>query len=712
MVCVSLAIATSLTIVYGYARRNNGIELLTSNHYAWTYGPTALFVVITSFWRLMDFNCKALAPWVELHKGPSTADRSMWLDHISSFLVSTVWKAIKMSHFAVVATTCGFVLLKATSLMSTGLFFVTPTQIGPTNTSMTYARRLDNVTALREYGEASFEPSSMYNLYAVLERGLPYAEGVTQDFAYEYLRPQNQSSNANSTYTVRTRAFVPETSCTAVNIQHIVHASNYGNYTHNYTLEQVPDLSINTTELSCKGDTLAGTIVPMCPVGGWLCPPRQLNPVHITTDCISLNGASPSNVSLALIALYEFKLHQVFNVSTTNYTLGDALRPVESDAYIDRTSAILCQMSHRFEEVELTYDRFGNDWPAPRITKTGKSLGALEGANTTVLVNAVFNPLNGGHNMFGTSIMGSSYGEQIPDALMRLIASRAGGDYDTLLQDTGLFVDAASSILSSLLAQAVHEVMHPVSSQIESRQEGLETIAQVFMTEDRLHVQPLSFIVMLITMLLLILMTVAVWICRPGPDLSRYLEQPLSTLAVLANSSVMSLQLDQLASRSESQARKTTSVYTYSIAGGQGATLQPAPISESHFHPGSQAGSRRLRHAHWAPFMLSVPVTTVTLASSIAVIGILELVQHYSDEKVDNLQLRHNASDLELSTITRYVPALVMLLVATLYNCLDFNTAILAPCSRMHAKATDGAVLKTPSLALLPPAGFWRAAIL
>lgn len=133
---ILLCFLASLLIIRYYADLHNGFKLITTNHYTWTYGPTAIFIIITSFWRLIDYHCKALLPWSELAKGPVGADRSLLLDHLSPFLLITMSRATVKGHFVVILTILGFLLLKLVTVASTGLLIPTSVTVGPLDICM------------------------------------------------------------------------------------------------------------------------------------------------------------------------------------------------------------------------------------------------------------------------------------------------------------------------------------------------------------------------------------------------------------------------------------------------------------------------------------------------------------------------------------------------------------------------------------------------
>jgi hypothetical protein len=84
-VMIFTVLAIALVLLWHYSSDSGGFALITSNHYSWTYGPTAILVVIVSLWRQVGFLCKALTPWDELRNGDATAAKSLLLDYISPF---------------------------------------------------------------------------------------------------------------------------------------------------------------------------------------------------------------------------------------------------------------------------------------------------------------------------------------------------------------------------------------------------------------------------------------------------------------------------------------------------------------------------------------------------------------------------------------------------------------------------------------------------
>src|SRR5689334_11025139 len=88
----------AMILLWHYSHVSHGFTLLTANHYAWTYGPTAVLVLVVSLWRPVDFWCKALTPWDEMSRGFVPANRSLLVDHVSPLQIVALFTGIRLRH--------------------------------------------------------------------------------------------------------------------------------------------------------------------------------------------------------------------------------------------------------------------------------------------------------------------------------------------------------------------------------------------------------------------------------------------------------------------------------------------------------------------------------------------------------------------------------------------------------------------------------------
>lgn len=129
-VLLFLALLSGLVILWYFAKQENGISTTTTtNHYAWTYGPTGLLVIIAAGWKQVDFHCRNLAPWSRLRDGLASARSGLLLDYVSPILPKALANAGKNREWAVLASGIGLLLLRIVIVFSTGLLVLTPTTV-------------------------------------------------------------------------------------------------------------------------------------------------------------------------------------------------------------------------------------------------------------------------------------------------------------------------------------------------------------------------------------------------------------------------------------------------------------------------------------------------------------------------------------------------------------------------------------------------------
>jgi hypothetical protein len=130
LIALFTALVASLIVLLTVELSRDGIPpTLSSNHYVWTYGPTAVLVVFLSLWRQVDYYCKPMQPWQEMYESPKDADNSLMLNHISPVLIISWIRAVHRRHVPVAASVTGFTTMKLIILFSTGLLVLRPTVI-------------------------------------------------------------------------------------------------------------------------------------------------------------------------------------------------------------------------------------------------------------------------------------------------------------------------------------------------------------------------------------------------------------------------------------------------------------------------------------------------------------------------------------------------------------------------------------------------------
>ena len=107
------ALFVGLLLVRYFSDKYNGFFVAEStSHYTWTYGPTAVLVLVASFWHQVDYHCKILSPWSQMYKGTAPAAKTILLDLVSPLTLVAAIQAARLRNLPVLATLAGYGLLK------------------------------------------------------------------------------------------------------------------------------------------------------------------------------------------------------------------------------------------------------------------------------------------------------------------------------------------------------------------------------------------------------------------------------------------------------------------------------------------------------------------------------------------------------------------------------------------------------------------------
>lgn len=117
-----LLVILIVAILYRVSLDHNGISTTSNSlHYLWTYGPTAIFLIVDAVWYQVDYAMRFAMPWFAMADS-APARQSVLLDYISPVHIIVLYRALKHRHYLPAMTvTIGF-LLKLLSIFFTGFF--------------------------------------------------------------------------------------------------------------------------------------------------------------------------------------------------------------------------------------------------------------------------------------------------------------------------------------------------------------------------------------------------------------------------------------------------------------------------------------------------------------------------------------------------------------------------------------------------------------
>ncbi|EEH06198.1 conserved hypothetical protein [Histoplasma capsulatum G186AR] len=282
----------ALLVLWLFVKRNNGLEIiLTSNHYVWRFAPAAVLIIVGGLWRQVDYHCKAAYPWHEMNKGLASAPRSMVLDYVSDFRVTSFFKAIKSGHHSVASSVFGFFLLKLSLVFSTGLLVSTPTTLVDISYPLTMKTKLDGRDwagkALASHQEflSSSTPDSIYAYFGVSAAGMSDPTGTKDGFAYQTfdLRENHSAMKHVTSMSTDVDVLVPLPICelTDTSIQSTAALHEFSNVTSG----GVVHLDIKSTTCRLGFNNYTKVYVHMKNPRTELCEPRELTAEMQRVNC-------------------------------------------------------------------------------------------------------------------------------------------------------------------------------------------------------------------------------------------------------------------------------------------------------------------------------------------------------------------------------------------------------------------------------------------
>jgi hypothetical protein len=695
--CLFAALVLTLLLLWHYSNLYNGFTLISLNHYAWTFGPTAILVIIASLWRQVDFYCKALTPWNELRKGGATASRSLLLDYISPIQPIGLGQALKNGHFSVIATILAVDILKLVTLVSTGLLGVVATQMPATNVTLTAKTAISGSSYNTTTWDAMtlLDSSVFYSAYAHIAKGLPYPEGMKGNVVYPTFELPTFDSTTNSSVSVEVDVFYPHFICEVAQV-------TVTDFPPNSTSGKA---NISVSSPSCSIPSMGAQPVLTLE---WpdidLVSPRQLTGQMRPVNCSGQEWGDASTYSGAIDAYSEVNW-QLLTMADVRYnqTIPSGLSSTSSinatawSTVIEQISGIVCLPSYSMEKARVSYDlaqsppRVTVDGP---LTRTNATLPEFSSQNMTY---EFLNVQQAADEMFG-GFLNSALLLETQDPFFQIVSQVHGGGYVALLNATTL-KEAAPVAFQNIVAQMIHKyLVSPSSASLQG---------QLLQSENRLHIRAFPLWVMVGGFLTLAGLSFVILLCRPRNVVPRDPEPIASIALVMSQSGDLQHILEGTGRAKLDDIRKRLSPFRYASRIVVSRD-NPAVFKVEATVDGEKPSSTQLPQLEWwRPFPIWISVFTLTLLSPILVIVIIEILQRISFRH-DGIAPVPSDNGIDVQIYSRYLPAVVMLLIATLYNSLDFTVSLFAPFhalglgSAPASKSIMSSLLgKTPPIALL-----------
>ena len=686
-----LVLIIVLQLLRYVSNTHSGFDLITQNYYTWTFGPTAVLVICAELWWQVDYWCKSLQPWENLRKGPQPAANSVLLDHVSPLLPVIWWNSFRQKHFLICMTILALLLLKIVTVVSTGLFASEITVIAPKPVSVKGKTGLDISKPIFTLSKDAQSSSVVYNAFAYLAAGLPYPEGMTADSVYETL-DASAFAEPNSTVSARVDSFWPSLQCETATFTYSLPP-----FGPQYTMGQ---LNFNGSTLSCG--EIRGSM-PIKNPGYQSCPPRQLSGYYQSIGC---NGeyADEKKLTWLLFVLLDMRYNQTLApgvVETPNKELNSS-SVTSYSGQVGDLMGVACNSTYALHEAEVTYDYTSQPAKITVNPLWNEHVRQFVQTNVSTLWMGSMVALENAFSSFG-DITTDDLALDYPDPMFGLMSTAIGKPYEALL-DPAVLAATANRTVKALWNQLVTQhILTPLSKEINGT---------FIIHENRLFVATAPLWIMTASFIIQVGITIYVVLFRPRDATPCDMTSISGAARILSYSPNLQSFSKEASNLAQSQMethfhdRSYCSVTNDATGGAKVFTLvADTPVGVKKEPATRSPGNFK----YWRPIMSHWAVIVSTLGLPLCIVAALEVIQTLND-RYDGIGTLDRPGNLATLVVTRFVPASLLLLVATLYSSLSFTSTIMAPWAAIRRKpATASRSIQLSLVGSFPLLRLWRA---
>lgn len=541
-----------------------------------------------------------------------------------------------------------------------------------------------------------------YTYYGILENGLGYPNGTSNNVAFQLLEPTSDIPR-DATITATVSAFFSQLDCEVGDIHHSLTTNVSAN-------DPGPALSIVLDSASCtafNSKGLCNSQTQDCPSQAFFYDMYTLNSMLSNNDC----QIAPDDAYI------------VFVLGDVHYQQNASSGSLPSQGIsIANISGLVCKPSYAISPAQLVFNPALAGTPAgATISRAGSSPSTTQpGFTNSDLTSVWYETL---------SATGALYDNltDVDEVLFQIMADASNHSGIEVLLDPSVQSAAATVVFTAVMAQFAREyLLAPANTTLEG---------QVTYNENRLHVRGLSVWLIVVGLILLVSAAIVVLFYKPHDTVPQSPNSIAAMSTILAPSDDVKTLLQDAGHLPDEalQQRLSSNVYRtlYDQSRGSFAIdrqessnwpLPPSRLSRlmqtttvllsqnatKDREQSKSVPSRVSESRWWRPVTLRLPFVLVTLSLPVVTIVILEIIQQYSNRHDGLINSPHALASAD--ALSNYVPAALMMTVSIMFNSIDFTVMVFAS-YRALAKGNSPArrSIMSNSLGKIPILGLFHA---
>lgn len=712
-VAIFTAFWICMIVLWRWVETHNGLRLtLSSNHYAWTYGPTAILVIVLSLWRQVDYQLKAAQPWMQMHKGFTPALQSLLLDYLSPWQVQSLVMSAKNKHFLVASSITGFVLLKIMILVSTGLLYSSPT-ILKQGAVIHIIDKFDasplwgttNLTGSGPVRKYNTDLSPIKSYVSYLDGDIPMPNNVEDHIVFQLYETSGFMKNV-TTVTAEIDVFVPVVTCEEAKMTQIFPYGKYslGGTSLTVSLES-SDCSVGKANiLNSTGQLVNQTFISFanCPtVSPDVCFPWTNGFFFSSINCTDqvwygwngselINNDTPDGYRLAVMVANFTNEPWTYSDPSSNFT------DIWNIPTLVNGAATICKLDYNVARANVTQNL---------VTGVRSiNIGRNESSKPTKLYNLTATQLsdiilsgivdasghmqvppyeNEGQRAARTRPWLSNFSNQLIDIMARSIPN----DQSVMQVYNDTFLRNITAY--TLEALATYIVANQSKSSADVQTNGLLTFI-----EDHLHIRPAALWSMIVGFLLLSMLVAAMAFAMkdwPSPRLPQLILTRAALLAMSPSTQNLLAGTGGLNAK-KLQHKLTNREFRSSMSNGRFQMLSKRKVASRQVDDRAETEAKP-----WTPLIGKKILIFAVLCTPLLAIIILEIL--YRQSVAHNGLLAMTSDSSASAYAVRYSSTLAIFLIATMYNSLEFSIATFTPFTTL--KSGSATARRSMSLDLL-----------
>ncbi|KAE8413140.1 hypothetical protein BDV36DRAFT_39644 [Aspergillus pseudocaelatus] len=627
-----IAILIVVQVLYSVSTKNNGISASDAKYrYLWTYGPTAVLIIVAGIWGQVEYRTKQLMPWKLMGQTPRPASQSLLLDYVSDWNVVTLFRALKHCHWVVAIAVLGTLLLKLLTVASTGLFMLQNVHVSNVHTEL----RAEATFSGTGYSSEDVDSNAALTVVGNKFLNLPHPVGTTDKYAFTPFHGSNTPSASNTILSGTVDMFSTDLSCKIATVK---------NWTQGCETKHCEQTLFNLTLSTPE------------------CSQYQFNAFKRSTSAV---GGWHANVFSERCATSNDDIN-------TDRVIFAAAHWLNNSAQVQ---SLVCEPTYTISPGLVSL--FKSNQSVAGINSTDKAATSnhtIPNVSAVNVVSGLLSTLAAADNAVGTLIQlngGLAANLADPDnnyldPFYRIATVSSADNFEPLL-DAAHLEAISRPVYNAITAQLAREyLMNPANKPFS----GVYSAST-----EKLLVRELSVRLMEAASALLVLVAGAMWVWRPAKCTPRDPGTISGMATILARSPDISRRLSGIKNRPDMKSSLAGGLFTSEIAnidGQQSFSIVTQHDAKEDF----RAAEASSQISWWKPLAMSLGWRILTLAVPLLVIAGLETAYQIS-------QKRNGLADITSDGYIRYtwvyIPAFIMLLIQALFECNHFSTQVVQP---------------------------------